>query len=120
VNLSAAIILAMAMQAPPTRAVEVRWDLDPSHDGVTTWEIEADGVVASCTEVAVMDTYRRCTWLAEARPYAAIRLRGVRDVCVAIDGRVLAPCPGAWSAPIAADLSGVPGVLTIRRVLPGE
>jgi len=112
-----ALAAILLMQATATRSVEVRWDLDPSHDGVTVWEIEADGALAPCTDVVVVASYRRCTWVAEAKPYRAIRLRGIRDVCVAGNGTVLKPCAGGWSAPIAADLStSAPGPLIIRQL----
>jgi hypothetical protein len=115
-----ALLVALLAQTPTMRQVEVRWNLDPSHEGVTTWQIEADGTLAPCTDVAVGSTYRRCVWVAEARPYRAIRLRGIRDVCVAADGTVLQPCAGAWSEPIAADLStAAPGPLMIRQLRGG-
>lgn len=112
-----ALVVVLLAQTPTMRPVEVRWDLDPSHDGVTTWQVEADGTLALCTDATVGSTYRRCIWVAEARPYRSIRLRGIRDVCVAADGTVLTPCAGAWSAPIAADLStAAPGPLIIRQL----
>ena len=112
-----ALAAMLLLQWPATRPVEVRWDLDRTHDGVTVWEIEADGVLAPCTDVVVLPAYRRCTWVAEAKPYKAIRLRGIRDVCVAADGTVLKPCAGAWSEPIAVDLStSAPGPLIIRQL----
>jgi hypothetical protein len=88
----AALVLALAVSLTGQSTVPITavWDLDGSHDGVTTWELEADGVVASCGNLEVLATERRCS-ASVADTARLFRLRGIRETT---EG----PLVGAWSA----------------------
>ncbi|MCL4848761.1 MAG: hypothetical protein KJ066_19605 [Acidobacteria bacterium] len=108
-----ALASAGGVSAQTPRPVTVLWDLDASHEGVTTWEIDADGVTVACTDVAVVGEARQCGAALLPGTYEAFRLRGVAASC---GDPVVAPCPGGWSAPIAVTVpsADAPGTFIIR------
>ena len=102
-----ALALTLPWQPAPV-PVTFAWDLDPSHDGAVTWEVETAAGLVSCGSVLVLATERRCT---ASLPTGAqtVRLRGrVGDV------------PGGWSSAVTftAGPGTAAGPFTIRSHFP--
>ena len=96
--------IAIPVIAQSAVPITFAWDLDPTHDTATAWEIEVDGVIKPCVSVTVTSADRRCT--ASIVPGVhTFRLRGFNSLGA-----------GGWSSSVTQTTGSVPGLAFITSV----
>jgi hypothetical protein len=108
------VVVPFATGAPPI-PVTFGWNLDPTHDPPTTWEVEIDGAIKPCLMPKTMSAYRQCT--ADVVPgLHTYRMRGTNEVGPPIqEGGPPTVQVGAWSTTLSEQVGIVPGTFSINK-----